>query len=71
VDEETERALLKEYPLHVVILVKAALAAVEEGRARIVNGRLVCPDGPKIPRKSKSQPGLDSAETDSETLWFR
>ena len=68
-DDETERALLKDYALHVVLMVKAAIAAIESGRVRVEDGRLVCLDRPKSTRT----PGTDvEAHPDSpDTLWFR
>ena len=71
VDEETERALLKEYPLHVVIMVKAAMAAVDEGRAQVVNGRLICTEVPKTSCEPKRASGAGVPESDPEALWFR
>jgi hypothetical protein len=40
-DTEIERELLANYPLHIVMMVRAATKALEEGRARIDDGVLV------------------------------
>lgn len=47
-DIDEEKELLDKYPLHIVLMVKAAKKALDEGRARIVDGVLVI-DPPKAP----------------------
>jgi hypothetical protein len=38
---ELDRELLQKYPLHIVLMVKAAKAALDKGQARIENGTLM------------------------------
>lgn len=47
------KELLDKYPLHIVLMVKSATKALDEGRARIVDGVLVI-DPPK-PRELDRQ----------------
>ena len=47
-DIERDREMLAKYPPHILLLVKAAKKALEEGRARIENGFLIV-DPPKDP----------------------
>lgn len=61
-DIDKEKELLANYPPHIVIMVKAAMKALEEGRARIEDGVLVIDppssselDSPRL-RKVDSKP---------------
>jgi len=49
VDEtERDKRVLAKYPLYILLMVKAAKKALEEGRAKIQDGRLVV-DSPREP----------------------
>jgi hypothetical protein len=45
-DMEQEKRLLAKYPSHIVLMVKMAKQALDEGRARIEDGMLVFQDAP-------------------------
>ena len=53
-DVDEEKELLDKYPLHIVLMVKAAKNALAEGRARIVDGVLVI-DTPKPPELDRQR----------------
>ncbi len=47
---ERDKRVLAKYPLHILLLVKAAKKALDEGRARIDNGLLIV-ESPKTETK--------------------
>ena len=70
-DAETERALLAEYPYHIVVMVKAVEAAIEQGEATVIGGRLVFPAAAGAASKPKLRvPRRSTGGGRSEKLHF-
>jgi hypothetical protein len=46
-DTERDKKVLEKYPLHILLMVKAAKKALDDGRARIEDGLLVVDSPPE------------------------
>jgi hypothetical protein len=73
VDEiERDRRVLRKFPLHILLLVKAAKKALEEGRGRIKDGMLFV-DGPpptEISQKKRVPAGDDQSASDGDEKYL-